>query len=262
MILSIRNSKNQTINLFEDEKVYQVISVSGLDPVKGQINTDTIVGVDGTRFNSARLNNRNIVIQLKINGDADTNRNDLYTKLPVKEKVLLTITTNRTVTIEGYIEYINCDIFAKKQIAQISIICPDPYFRGSSSYITGTAGRTSVVFGDTNPGEAPSGFSLSFRFQGDSTGFSVTAGGESLQFSCTLSDPNSININTTSKDATALIQIGNDYEVISLIPYIIIGSVFPKIPSGLFVVSVSVTGTDINMDSGASIIYTPLYGGL
>lgn len=261
MNLSIRNSKNQTINLFADEKVYQVISVSGLDPVKGQINTDTIVGVDGTRFNSARLNNRNIVIQIKINGDADTNRNDLYTKLPVKEKVRIFITTSRSVWIEGYIEYINCDIFAKKQIAQISIICPDPYFKGSAITVNGTAGSTSIIFTGTNPGDAVADFAVSFRFQGTASGFSVGSSDDTLSFAHSISDPASVDVSTSQKNAFAQITSGNSITFVDLIPYLVLGSVFPKINAGTFTASVNVTGSGVNIDSG-SLVYTPLYGGL
>ena len=42
----------------------------------------------------------------------------------------------RNVYIDGNVEVIECDFFANRQIAQISIICPKPYFKDIEEFTT------------------------------------------------------------------------------------------------------------------------------
>ena len=258
MKISLKNSKNQTVDLTADEKIYQVTSVSGLDPVKGQIFMDTIAGVDGTAYTGARVNNRNIVINLRINGDADTNRQNLFQKFPVKEKVTVTVTTSRTATIEGYIEDVSCDIFTKSQIVQISILCPNPYFRGERIAISGI-GSEDLAFGGNNPGDVPAEFAMDFDFQGSVTGLSISASNQNnvLQFSfASFTDPEFV-IGSTEKTAT----LTDGLTFIDLIPSMSIGSTFPKVGRGSFAISATPTGSNIGNAQGY-LYFWPLYGGM
>jgi hypothetical protein len=111
-----------------------ISSVSGLGPVKATINTSEVATYDGSRFNSARSTQRNIVFQIKfMNSVAGESIEDArlktYKYFPVKKKVELVIKTeNRVAKIDGYVESNEPDIFSSQESAQISIICPDPYF--------------------------------------------------------------------------------------------------------------------------------------
>ena len=76
--LKIENIKNNILELTQNENKYQVLSVKGLNPPNAQINRSTVAGLDGSKFNSSKLEERNIVITLKLNGEIETNRIDLY----------------------------------------------------------------------------------------------------------------------------------------------------------------------------------------
>jgi len=127
--LQVRNNNGETITLTGQETNYQVAKITGLNPPRAQLNTSPIVGMDGARYNSARLNTRNIVITIKINGDVETNRQYLYLFFPTKMPCRLFFKNeHRDVYIDGYVESFECDIFSNKELAQVSIICLQPYF--------------------------------------------------------------------------------------------------------------------------------------
>lgn len=117
---------------------FLVKSITGLGPVKANVNTTEVATNDGSMFNSARLSQRNIVIQLafvhSIYGeDIEEIRQKSYKYFPIKKNVELIIETdNRYVRTIGYIESNEPDIFSKQESTQISIICPDPYFYSAS----------------------------------------------------------------------------------------------------------------------------------
>lgn len=117
---------------------FLVKSITGLGPVKANVNTTEVATNDGSMFNSARLSQRNIVIQLafvhSIYGeDIEEIRQKSYKYFPIKKNIELVIETdNRYVRTTGYIESNEPDIFSKQEGTQISIICPDPYFYSAS----------------------------------------------------------------------------------------------------------------------------------
>lgn len=106
-------------------------SIDGLGPSKATINAKELATADGSIFNSARLSARNIVIKLQFLGTPtiEDTRQMTYRYFPVKKKVSLLIETdNRIAKIDGYVEQNDPDIFSKNEGANISIVCPDPYF--------------------------------------------------------------------------------------------------------------------------------------
>lgn len=113
-------------------------SITGLGPVKANVNTTEVATNDGSMFNSARLSQRNIVIQMAFvntvyGEDIEEVRQKSYKYFPIKKNVELIIETdNRYVRTKGYIESNEPDIFSKQEGSQISIICPDPYFYSAS----------------------------------------------------------------------------------------------------------------------------------
>jgi len=117
---------------------FLIKSITGLGPVKANVNTTEVATNDGSMFNSARLSQRNIVIQMvfvnSIYGeDIEAIRQKSYKYFPIKKNVELVIETdNRYVRTTGYIESNEPDIFSKQEGTQISIICPDPYFYSAS----------------------------------------------------------------------------------------------------------------------------------
>lgn len=127
------------LELGKPEKTgFLIKSITGLGPVKANVNTTEVATNDGSMFNSTRLSQRNIVIQMvfvnTIYGeDIEEIRQKSYKYFPIKKNVELVIETdNRYVRTMGYIESNEPDIFSKQEGTQISIICPDPYFYSAS----------------------------------------------------------------------------------------------------------------------------------
>jgi len=117
---------------------FLIKSITGLGPVKANVNTTEVATNDGSMFNSARLSQRNIVIQMAFvntvyGEDIEEVRQKSYKYFPIKKNVELIIETdNRYARTKGYIESNEPDIFSKQEGSQISIICPDPYFYSAS----------------------------------------------------------------------------------------------------------------------------------
>lgn len=130
--LSVKNEYGDVLMLTGNPD-YDVLSVSGLNPAPAEINTTPVSGIDGTRYNSARIGQRNIVIRLNINGDIEDRRIELYRYFRVKHTVRVYYKNEHVdVYIDGYIETFENDFFTILQQPQISIICPDPYFKSMS----------------------------------------------------------------------------------------------------------------------------------
>lgn len=134
--LKVKNNNNELLNLTNNNN-YSVYKIEGLQPPAVTINTSKKSTLDGSSVNNASVEKRNIVIYMTINGNVETNRIELYKYFPLKQTVKVYFKNNtRDVYIEGLVEVIECDLFANKQIAQISLICPQPYFKAVDNLVT------------------------------------------------------------------------------------------------------------------------------
>lgn len=130
-----------------EQSGFLIKSVSGLGPSKANINTAEVSTNDGSLFNSARLNQRNIVFELifveSVNREnIEDIRQKSYKYFPMKKNLdLLIETDNRIVKTIGYVESNEPNIFSSQEGAQISVICPDPHF-----YSAGPDGNNTTVF--------------------------------------------------------------------------------------------------------------------
>lgn len=138
----IENSSGESLILSQNEPEYQIVSITGLNPPNAQINTTAIAGLDGAKFNSSKLNTRNIVITLKLNGDVEANRLQLYQMFRTKEQCTFYYTTeSRDVYIQGYVEAVEVNMFSNPELMQISIICTYPYFKSMAAIIADISNR-------------------------------------------------------------------------------------------------------------------------
>jgi hypothetical protein len=109
---------------------YTVTEIEGLSPPKASINTSVVASFDGSRYNSSRMGERNIVITAVIEREIEANRIRLYRYFKPKKKVRLYYKNgSRDVSIDGYVEDFQISPFDKRQKAQVSIICPEPFFQ-------------------------------------------------------------------------------------------------------------------------------------
>lgn len=126
---SIENEYGELLSLTNNPK-YTVYQIDGLEPPTATINTSVVANFDGSRFNSARAGERNIVIYMTIEQDCEKSRIDLYKYVRVKHPIRFYYKNgSRDVYIDGYVENMQIGFFEKKQLVQVSIICPHPYFK-------------------------------------------------------------------------------------------------------------------------------------
>lgn len=135
-----------------DVSGFLIKSITGLGPAKANVNTTEVSTNDGSLFNSARLSQRNIVLDMvfinTVYGESiEDLRQKSYKYFPLKKSVELTIETdNRYVKTTGHVESNEPNIFSSQEGTQISIICPDPYF-----YSAGEDGNNVTNFYSIDP---------------------------------------------------------------------------------------------------------------
>lgn len=137
-----------------------VVGASGLGPADGTINTVNFATSDGALFNSSRIKSRDIELHLKFLGsDIEEVRHRLLRYFRVKHPITLDfITDYRHTYITGHVEKNEIDIFSKEEGADITIVCPNPFFRLRDP----AKGKNSVRFTTSTP-------SFEFEFQDPNT---------------------------------------------------------------------------------------------
>lgn len=124
----VENAKGERLELTHNP-AFIVKSITGLNPPNATINTNANANFDGSTFNSSKLNERNIVITILPRGDVEQSRQLLYQYIKSKQFVRFYYRNrSRNVYIDGRVETFECDFFENPQQAQISIVCPSPYF--------------------------------------------------------------------------------------------------------------------------------------
>lgn len=116
-----------------------ISNIDGISPGNVQVNSQDFAVLDGGVYNSSRMQTRNITIEFYYgrgsqvpdadNHDVETSRHIAYRYFPVKAQVRLDfLTDERSLSIWGYVEGNDTDIFSEHEKGQVSIVCPDPYF--------------------------------------------------------------------------------------------------------------------------------------
>ena len=125
----VENPQGEVLDLMSKRGSYVVERIDGLNPPPATINTNNIYGMDGARLNSHYLGTRNIVVTMRLRGDQEASRQELYQFMDSNVPVRFYFQNrNRNVYIDGIVESIEDDMFVQTQTLMASIICPDPYF--------------------------------------------------------------------------------------------------------------------------------------
>lgn len=279
--LKIQNAKNEIFELTHDSKNYSVISVQGLAPPQTVVNTSTGGLIDGAFFNSARLQQRNIVITIVINGDIETNRQRLYKIFNLKKLCKIFFQNEkRNVQIEGYVETAECDLFTQREQMQISIICPRPYFEDLNVIYTELAQITRefefpfaisepIPFSEsvenpvctiTNYGDVECGVIITATITGSVMGLKIynTTTQKYIGFDTSFSSGDIITINTLSGQLGAtLLRAGATTNLLNLLSA---GSEWLKLDLGDNNFTFSTISGSENIQ--IEIVSTALYGGV
>lgn len=108
-----------------------ISKIDGITPGNVQVNSQDFAVLDGGVYNSSRMETRNITIEFYygFNPHIESSRHLAYRYFPIKTEVRLDfLTDERNLSIWGYVESNETDIFSEQEKGQVSIVCPDPYF--------------------------------------------------------------------------------------------------------------------------------------
>lgn len=126
--LKAENARGELLELTQNP-AYVITSIEGLDPPDAVLNLYKQAGADGMVYNSATLDNRQLIITIAVNGPAEENRRALYRCFQTKKPVRIYYSNDSIeVYADGHTQNMTVEFFGQKQIAQVTIICNDPYF--------------------------------------------------------------------------------------------------------------------------------------
>lgn len=115
---------------------FTISEIQGLNPPDATINTSQVALIDGAKYNSAKVNMRQLMIAFAIEYNAAYNRIQVYKVLKSKQWVRMYYNGDqRDVYIDGYISAINVTHFAMKQVVTCTILCPSPYFQAAQMIV-------------------------------------------------------------------------------------------------------------------------------
>ena len=125
-------SRETITSISPDPSGFTIRAISGLDAGKSNVHISEMALIDGGVFNSARISSRNIVFELGYGEELDPEegRHRSYKSFPLKKEIdMVFVTDTVSVTIRGIVESNEANIFTEEPFFQISVLCPDPYFR-------------------------------------------------------------------------------------------------------------------------------------
>lgn len=127
--LKLENENGNVVNI-NDEQMYQVVSCSGLNPPSASLFMSSSPNRKGSKYNGSTLNERAIVIGIKLLGDIETARNALYEWVDTEQYVKIYFRNDtKNVYCEGYVQDCPVEIFTDNEIVNVAIVCADPYFK-------------------------------------------------------------------------------------------------------------------------------------
>jgi hypothetical protein len=193
--ITATNEYNQQINLTSNPAI-KLTRVTGLTPAKAAVNTSALATKDGSIFNSSHVQNRNIVLTIYPAQNIEQTRVNLYQYFKTKHPIKLHIqTATRRVWIDGYIESMEGDLFDKAEKIQISIICPDPYFKSEDTTVVDFESDTETI---TNASDDETGVVVEITATGAAQGITITneTTGESFSSNQQLAEGDKMILNT------------------------------------------------------------------
>ena len=126
----LENESGNIVDINDNINYIVIPPVSGLTPPSASLFTSKSPNRKGSKYNGSTLNERSIVITVKILGDVEENRNALYAWIDTEQYVKVYYRNGvKNVYCEGYVEECDIDLFTDNEVISLAIICPDPYWK-------------------------------------------------------------------------------------------------------------------------------------
>lgn len=135
--VNITNHLGDSIHLdiFKPEETGLLVEeIDGLGPAKANVVFTELATTDGAVDNFARLTTRELTLRFILieHPTIEDSRLSIYKYFPIKQMVTFEIETdNRKAYTQGRVETVEPDIFEEKETIDVTILCPDSYFRDS-----------------------------------------------------------------------------------------------------------------------------------
>lgn len=127
--LRLENENGDTVDI-NDGVRYVVTAVSGLNPPSASLFMSKSPNRKGSKYNGSTLDERNIVIEIKILGDVEANRNALYNWIDTEQYCKVKYRNGiKDVYCEGYVQDCPIDLFTDNEVVSVAIVCPNPYWK-------------------------------------------------------------------------------------------------------------------------------------
>lgn len=127
-IIKLENARGEVLDLSANPRYYT--EMTGTGPPTATVNRSKIAMADGTRYNSATVNERNLVLSITLLRDFGRARIALYKWLAAKAYVKVYYQLDDLdVWVEGYVESVEVNPYELNQTVQASIVCPYPYWQ-------------------------------------------------------------------------------------------------------------------------------------
>ena len=127
--LKLENSNGNIINI-NDETRYIVVDISGLNPPPASLFLTKSPNRKGSKKNGSTLDGRNLIIQIKILGDIEQNRNALYSWADTESELKIYYQNGeKNVYCEGTVTDCDFSLFTNNQVVSLAITCPNPYLK-------------------------------------------------------------------------------------------------------------------------------------
>lgn len=279
--LKIGNNRGSIYELTHNTGRYAVVGIDGLTRPPTNINTAIAGGIDGSFFNSARVEQRNLVISIILRGDIETNRQALYTIFPLKSKCTIYFSNkNRDVKIEGFVETLEADLFTMQERVQVSIICPRPYWQDMNEIIESISTTVNLfqfpfsisepipfaeIYNEphaflNNLGDSETGFTIVTTLEKNLSTLTFTnlTTGEFFKVDYTMLEGDTFILSTIQGGLN--VRIEREGSSINLLNYIGAGSSWIKLVTGLNDITYSCGSDEADFPIAINAIW--LYGGV
>ena len=257
--IKAKNSYGTTLQLTQ-QAAYAVASVAGLTPPQGAVYTSEVATKDGSFYSASRSQNREIVLTIFPQERIEAARLALYSVFKLAKWVQLELQTGqRHVTIEGYVESMQGDLYENPQNLQISVLCPDPFFEDFTTTTTAitTAGTAQTL---SNVGDEEAGAVFTLTASGavsDPAIYNATTG-QTFGLDINLESGDVVTIDTRRGSLRATLT--HDNTVTNIINAMTSGSTWIKLQPGNN--SIKYDAESGGAALACSVAFTPIYEGL
>ena len=127
--LSLENTDGSVVNL-NDGVNYVVIEFEGFNPPAASLFTSKSPNRKGSKKNGSTLDERTVIIAIKILGDIEANRNALYEWADTETELKVYYSNGaKNVYCEGTVTDCDIPLCTDNEIMTLAITCNDPYLK-------------------------------------------------------------------------------------------------------------------------------------